>query len=185
MNRWTNTLCFSVALGLAGAANASDESAHVWARVVSVEPIVAQFSSPSSQEVCWEQPVTYYQPGRTYPTYRRDPTSGMLVGALIGGALGNQVGGGSGRKAATVAGALIGGKVGRDAAASSGGEVVHESGQYRDGYERVCETRTSQHTQDRIVGYDVAYELEGRVYNVRTDSHPGDQIRIGIVPYHD
>ena len=37
---------------------------------------------------------------------------GALLGALVGGALGNQVGKGDGRKAATVGGALIGGVIG-------------------------------------------------------------------------
>lgn len=37
---------------------------------------------------------------------------GMVAGALIGGALGNQVGGGNGRKLATVAGAVGGGYAG-------------------------------------------------------------------------
>jgi len=37
---------------------------------------------------------------------------GMVAGALIGGALGNQVGGGNGRKLATVAGAIGGGYAG-------------------------------------------------------------------------
>jgi outer membrane lipoprotein SlyB len=41
--------------------------------------------------------------------------SGALLGAIIGGALGNTVGKGDGRKAATVAGALIGGAVGNEA----------------------------------------------------------------------
>jgi uncharacterized protein YcfJ len=189
MNRWTTTLCLTAALAAAGTAAAQydrygpAEENHVWARVVSVEPILARFSSPEAREVCWEQPVTYYQPGRSYPTHRRDPTTGTLIGALVGGALGNQVGGGSGRRAATIAGALVGGKVGHDAAASSGS--VREADRHIEGYERVCETRTEQRNTDRVVGYDVAYELEGRVYNVRTDAHPGDQIRVGIVPYVD
>jgi uncharacterized protein YcfJ len=190
MNRWMNTLWISAALAVGGTAVAQyDRYApvggdnHVWARVVSVEPIVARYSSPEAREVCWEQPVTYYQPGRSYPTHRRDPATGALIGALVGGALGNQVGSGSGRKAATIAGAVIGGKVGADAATSSG--TVREPDRYAEGYERVCETRTGQRTSDRIVGYDVAYELEGQLYNVRTDSHPGDQIRVGIVAYQD
>jgi outer membrane lipoprotein SlyB len=37
-----------------------------------------------------------------------------VLGAIIGGALGNQVGKGDGRKAATIAGAVVGGLVGRD-----------------------------------------------------------------------
>ncbi|MCB1613552.1 MAG: glycine zipper 2TM domain-containing protein [Lysobacterales bacterium] len=43
---------------------------------------------------------------------RRSNTGAIVVGALIGGALGNQVGKGDGRKAATVAGAVAGGVVG-------------------------------------------------------------------------
>ncbi|MCE3001470.1 MAG: glycine zipper 2TM domain-containing protein [Xanthomonadaceae bacterium] len=46
---------------------------------------------------------------------RRDRgTGGAVLGAIIGGALGNQVGKGDGRKAATIAGAVVGGLVGRD-----------------------------------------------------------------------
>ena len=40
---------------------------------------------------------------------------GAVAGAIIGGALGNQVGDGDGRRAATVAGAVIGGIVGNNA----------------------------------------------------------------------
>ena len=43
---------------------------------------------------------------------RRSNTGAIVVGALIGGALGNQVGKGDGRKAATVAGAVAGGLAG-------------------------------------------------------------------------
>lgn len=40
--------------------------------------------------------------------------TGMVVGAVAGGILGNQVGGGSGRVLATVAGAVVGGIVGSE-----------------------------------------------------------------------
>jgi outer membrane lipoprotein SlyB len=39
---------------------------------------------------------------------------GTLVGALVGGALGNQIGKGDGRKAATIGGAVVGGAVGHN-----------------------------------------------------------------------
>lgn len=39
---------------------------------------------------------------------------GTVLGAIVGGALGNQVGKGDGRKAATIVGALAGGAVGHD-----------------------------------------------------------------------
>ncbi len=39
---------------------------------------------------------------------------GTVLGAIVGGALGNQVGKGDGRKAATIAGALAGGAIGHN-----------------------------------------------------------------------
>lgn len=43
---------------------------------------------------------------------------GTVVGGVAGGLLGNQIGGGSGKTAATVAGIFIGGMLGRDVGAS-------------------------------------------------------------------
>ncbi len=184
MNRMITSWVACAVLVLPGAALAVDEYSYVWARVVSVDPIVARTSSPESREVCWEQPVTHYQPGRAYPTYRRDPTTGTLVGALIGGALGSQVGGGSGRTAATVAGAVAGGAVGRNISETRADTAAGEP-RAREGYEEVCETRTTEHTEQRVVGYDVTYELEGQLFHARTDAHPGEQIRVAVAPYHD
>lgn len=42
-------------------------------------------------------------------------TGTIVVGALIGGVLGNQIGGGNGKKAATVAGAVAGGAIANNA----------------------------------------------------------------------
>ena len=60
----------------------------------------------------------------------KDPNriAGTATGAVIGGLLGNQVGGGSGRKLATVGGAVAGGAIGRkvqgDRQESRGDRVV-------------------------------------------------------------
>ena len=48
----------------------------------------------------------------TYATSSRTSGGGALLGAIVGGALGNQVGKGDGRKAATVVGAVAGGVAG-------------------------------------------------------------------------
>lgn len=47
--------------------------------------------------------------------HRKNNTGATILGVVIGGALGNQVGGGSGRKAATVAGAVAGGVIANNA----------------------------------------------------------------------
>jgi outer membrane lipoprotein SlyB len=51
-------------------------------------------------------------------------TLGAIIGAVAGGVLGNQVGTGDGRKAATVAGAVAGGVVGNQVGKRSGGDKV-------------------------------------------------------------
>ncbi|MEC5080569.1 glycine zipper 2TM domain-containing protein, partial [Xanthomonas oryzae pv. oryzicola] len=60
---------------------------------------------------------------------------GTLAGAAIGGLLGNQVGGGNGKKLATVAGAVAGAAAGR----TIQGNRQQANGNRR--VERVCERR--------------------------------------------
>ncbi|WP_115512595.1 glycine zipper 2TM domain-containing protein [Xanthomonas arboricola] len=60
---------------------------------------------------------------------------GTLAGAAIGGLLGNQVGGGNGKKLATVAGAVAGGAAGR----TIQGNLQQANGNRQ--VERVCERR--------------------------------------------
>lgn len=56
----------------------------------------------------------------------RDPNriAGTATGAVIGGLLGNQVGGGNGKKLATVAGAVAGGAAGRQSRATASRKTV-------------------------------------------------------------
>ena len=56
------------------------------------------------REVCNDVAVT-----RQKPVQDQNRILGTLAGAVVGGALGNQVGGGNGKKIATVAGAAAGG----------------------------------------------------------------------------
>ena len=162
--------------------------AHAWndnapeydmARVVSVDPIIEYVDEPVSQNVCWTEPVERYEPNYRYERRSRDDRTGATVlGALIGGALGHQVGKGDGRKAATIAGAVIGGAIAHDA--SHRGRYRDAGGRYVRDVEERCETRTDYRQQERVVGYDVAYDYHGRVYRTRTDHHPGDTIRVAV-----
>ncbi len=54
---------------------------------------------------------------------KNSSTLGTVIGALVGGALGNQVGKGNGRTAATVAGAAAGGYAGHEVGKSHGKQV--------------------------------------------------------------
>jgi uncharacterized protein YcfJ len=176
-------VALSVGLAIAGSAAAGPRygngAEYDWARVVSVDPIIDQYQEPVPREVCYNEPVSYYEPEYAYePRGSRDGTGGALLGAIIGGALGNQVGRGDGRRAATIAGAVIGGSIGHNRATRGGYREV--GGRHRTSYERVCDTQVDYRRNERVIGYDVSYEYNGRVYRTQTDYHPGDRIKVEV-----
>lgn len=94
--------------------------------------------------------------------------AGTAIGAIVGGLLGSQVGGGSGRTAATVLGAVGGGIVGnRMAQNTAPGTVATTNPVYR------VEVQTDQ-------GYVRTYDV-----SATGDLRPGDRVRIenGVI-YH-
>lgn len=117
------------------------------------------------REVCEDRVVT-----RKAPVKDENRIAGSAIGAVVGGLLGNQVGGGSGKKLATIAGAAAGGYAGNQ---------VQKSMQDKDTYtttERVCNTVTD--TRKDLVGYDVQYRLGEQVATVRMDHKPGDTLPV-------
>nr|WP_218649571.1 glycine zipper 2TM domain-containing protein [Pseudomonas taiwanensis] len=134
-----------------------------YAEVLAVQPINETVKTP--REVCNDVAVT-----RQRPVKDQHQIAGTVLGAVAGGLLGNQVGGGSGKKIATVAGAVGGGYA---------GNKVQEHMQEGDTYtttETRCKTVTD--TSERLVGYDVKYQLDGKVSQVRMDHDPGRQIPV-------
>ncbi|HET7844605.1 MAG TPA: glycine zipper 2TM domain-containing protein [Xanthomonadales bacterium] len=181
MNR--SLTAIALALGVLAAGTASAQGRYYddtdWARVVRVDPIVERYDQPVPRNVCYDQPVEYYRPNYVYePGYRRDTTGPAILGALIGGALGNQVGKGDGRKAATIVGAVAGGSIAANNARRRGGYV--DRGYVEQGVEQRCETRTEYRSEEQVVGYDVTYDYHGRIGHVRTDAHPGNRIRVAV-----
>ena len=88
----------------------------------------------------------------------------------VGGLLGNQVGGGSGKKIATVAGAAAGGYA---------GNKVQGNMQDKDTYtttEQRCNTVID--TSENVVGYNVTYMIGDEEGTVRMDSEPPSRIPV-------
>jgi len=147
---------------------ADDNVRLVYADVLRVDPIYDIVRVEQPREECYDTEVAH-QGGRYENT-----TTGTIVGALIGGALGNQVGKGDGRKAATIAGAVIGGAVGREADAND-----NPSRSYR-GTETRCRVVNSGYDERRIVGYDVEYRYRGEVFFSRLGYDPGEKLRVRV-----
>ena len=100
---------------------------------------------------------------------RGDGTGGTVAGALVGGALGNQVGKGDGRKASTIAGAVLGGAIGRRIDRNN---RVAGAGR--------CRMVEVERDERRLTGYDVEYQYKGETYMSRLAADPGIRLRIRI-----
>lgn len=150
-------------------AHLSDENVRfVYADVLRVDPVYESIRINEPREECYDAEV--HRQGSRYD----NTAAGTIVGAIVGGALGNQVGKGDGRRAATVAGAVIGGAVGREVDASN-----NPSGSYRS-VETRCRLIESSYEERRITGYDVEYRYRGEVFFSRLGYDPGEKLRVRV-----
>jgi uncharacterized protein YcfJ len=146
-----------------------DNVSYAYADVLRTDPIYDYVRVNRPREECYDERVVHRERGGG------DPTGGTVLGAIIGGALGNQVGKGDGRKAATVAGAVIGGAIGRDIDQRNG-----PPGRSYETTERRCRVVDGSYEERQIVGYDVEYRFRGEIYNSRLDYDPGDRLRVRV-----
>jgi uncharacterized protein YcfJ len=108
------------------------------------------------------QPVVEQVPVQDCGGYGARPSGGgAAVGAVTGGLIGSQLGKGSGHIAGAILGALGGAMLGNAAEASQP-------------YYGGCANRMSQ----RVTGYDVTYEYNGRQYQTRTAQAPGAWLQV-------
>lgn len=162
------------------------DPAYDMARVLSVEPIVER-GAPRQRQECWNEPVTYAQ---QYP--QRTSGGGAVLGAIIGGLIGNAVvdddrhyhRGRYGRgyyhedndeAVATVAGAVIGGAIGNGIERSNQRNVAYRTQQVQR-----CRLVADGPGDEYVSGYVVNYEYGGRQYQTTTDYHPGNELRVRV-----
>ena len=132
-----------------------------YAQVLSATPIKESIKQPRKE--CRNVTITHRR-----PVQDENRIAGSVLGAVAGGVLGHQFGGGRGRDVATVAGALAGGY---------GGNQVQGALQDRDTYttsEQRC--RTVYDKQDKMLGYDVTYKIGDQQGKIRMENDPGTRI---------
>jgi uncharacterized protein YcfJ len=97
-----------------------------------------------------------------------------VVGAVLGGAIGNAVGHSKKNKqVGVIVGAVLGGSIGNAMSANRRTDVYHET-------EEVCRTYRDYYEEERVVGYRVRYRFRNETYTTRTDVDPGDTIRLRL-----
>ncbi len=94
---------------------------------------------------------------------------GAIAGALIGGILGHQVGGGRGNDLATVGGAIAGGAVGAQVGRDGGSQQTRTQDVQR------CKSVPSQARPEL---WDVSYTFRGQEHRVQMTSPPGPTISV-------
>ena len=140
------------------------------ARVRSADPQYESVSVP--REECNSHWVneTRRTGGREY--------GGAVVGGVAGALLGNQVGKGHGREAATALGAVVG--------AFAGDRIANRDRweQYEEVPREVTSCRTVSDVQTRLSGYRVNYEYRGQQFTtlMRENPEPSLQVRVSVDP---
>lgn len=138
-----------------------------WADVVAAVPVTETIHIPQEREVCRDEQVYY-------PLETHRSATPLIFGALLGGVIGNQFGGGHGQDLMTVAGAALGTSIAAD----------HQARRHPTGYtmstERRCQVETEWRTEERVVAWDVTWVYLGEEYTTRMDEHPGEQVRVRV-----
>lgn len=134
-----------------------------FAEVLAAKPVTETTKTPRQE--CHDVAVNEQAPVKD-----SNRIAGTAIGAVAGGLIGHQIGGGTGRTLATVAGAAAGGYAGNQ---------VQKNMQEKDTVSRT-ETRckTVYETHKKTIGYDVRYRLGKEEGHVRMDHKPGARIPV-------
>ncbi len=113
------------------------------------------------EQRCWMEHQQVAAPGRGDAN-----VGGAIAGALLGGILGHQVGGGTGKDVATVGGAVAGGAIGANVGRDNTTMVDREV--------RRCETTANA----QPAYWDVTYNYRGVDHHVQMSTAPGPTIAV-------
>jgi uncharacterized protein YcfJ len=127
------------------------------ANVTSVRAVVGP-----PQQRCWVEQGQVAQPASGYNV------PAAIAGAVLGGVLGHQVGGGRGKDLATAGGAVAGAAIGANVGGGGGGQAATADVQR-------CETVPSQ---ARPEFWDVTYNFRGLEHRVQMTSPPGSTVNV-------
>jgi uncharacterized protein YcfJ len=125
------------------------------ARVVSVEPITTKSYRTVPRQSC-----------TMIEEYRGDGHA-AVTGAIVGGVIGRNVA--KDKDAGTVVGAIVGSAIATENARPNVRMVER------------CSTYNDREYFERIDGYNVTFEYEGRLRTTRLDTDPGNTIRLKVV----
>ena len=152
------------------------------AQVMSVHPVTER--TPVNREECWSEQRRGYEE-RTVTRQDNGAPIGpaTVLGAIAGGVLGHQVGGGHGKDAATAGGAVVGGLIGNQIDRDQGNVAPPSQStevERRPVTRQVERCRTVQEVREVAVGYDVRYRYGNREFVTRLPYDPGRRLKVAV-----
>ena len=132
-----------------------------YATVISVEEVYKQYRTEEPYQECYIK--------ETIQNQGDGSATNEIMGAILGGAIGNQFGEGDGKEAMTLAGIFLGASIANDAEkANSTGQVVVS--------QEVCETKVKTSFVNRLNHYLVHVDYEGRDLIFTSKKRPSEDI---------
>jgi uncharacterized protein YcfJ len=132
-----------------------------YATVISVEEVYKQYRTEEPYQECYIK--------ETIQNQGDGSATNEIMGAILGGAIGNQFGEGDGKEALTLAGIFLGASIANDAEkANSTGQVVVS--------QEVCETKVKTSFVNRLNHYLVHVDYEGRDLTFTSKKRPSEDI---------
>ena len=132
-----------------------------YATVISVEEVYKQYRTEEPYQECYIK--------ETIQNQGDGSATNEIMGAILGGAIGNQFGEGDGKEVMTLAGIVLGASMANDAEkANSTGQVVVS--------QEVCETKVKTSFVKRLSHYLVNIDYEGRDLSYTSKRRPYDDV---------
>ena len=129
------------------------------ATVTSVEKVFKQYRVDEPYQECYIKETVQSGDGSA---------TNELMGAVLGGAIGNKLGDGDGKDAMTIFGAFLGASLANDAEKANGtGTVVSQE---------VCENKVRQVIEKRLSHYRVTVDYDGREVPFSSKKRPYDDV---------
>jgi uncharacterized protein YcfJ len=129
------------------------------ATVTSVEKVFKQYRVDEPYQECYIKETVQSGDGSA---------TNELMGAVLGGAIGNKLGDGDGKDAMTIFGAFLGASLANDAEKANGtGAVISQE---------VCENKVRQVIEKRLSHYRVTVDYDGREVSFSSNKRPYDDV---------
>lgn len=132
-----------------------------YATVTSIEKVYKQYMTEEPYQECYIK--------ETLQNTGDGSATNEIMGAILGGAIGNQFGEGEGKDVMTLAGIVLGASMANDAEkANSTGQVVVS--------QEVCETKVKKSIERRLSHYLINISYEGRDLSFTSKRRPYDDV---------